>query len=811
LFRLRLTALVPLLFLPAVALANAGSTFLWASIAHLMLGNLLIGVVEGLVLRFAFQARWRAIPILILANYVSAWAGLLVLSEAGPWIGDLVMGAEPLYHVVRGTVATVAVAFALTVALEWPFVAWAFPPGARGWRKALPASLAVQAVSYAALIPYYAAFSSQPWTADPAVLAGPSVPAGSVYYQGLDGEPRIVRLDGTGDRALAPGEARKPTLERAPENARPGPEGEWVADSDDGFVNLRWVVQTPAPEPDGQPMYRVVRGVRLGIESPALQWGSRDATLLPGELAVATLGKQVVLVDLPTARVALLAQGKNPAVALDLPADATPPQVDARPAPADPGMMLTAEEIGALEARLMTEVARNRRTSCPRPVLRGPALPGRADEDVIALLTPSGELAACLDAVAARDDEVQKSLLDPTNANLLTDRAVLEQACRVLPDALSRAVRHVDACSPYLGGRHGPPSAARIRVLGHAVALLIRAAHEDGNPGRSVDLALDFARLSQDLARGEGASAEVAMTVVPATHQVVAYALGTVMNDPALPRPLLERVAREADELLGTEPPLFHLVAGQRLDLVLRSLLPVIRGPGWTPPGGFGADDEPGGQRADRARSAGDRDPAANAAMSWLALDMHQPVLAAACPAGANAAECRRGLLEAAARDVPDPLGILAGMVRTAAGAPGTSAPDAVRHEALRNVVRSLAPISAAAIARTPPRVALRSFALAALRLHAHIGLQARHPRDCPSPDALASPEWADRVRDPGSGLPMRIRETAPGWLEVRTAEVVDERWEEQGLFVYPLGCGGWVPDAPGAASGADAGRQEPR
>lgn len=47
---------------PSRAPANAGTPLMWASFFHLVLGNALIGVLEGLVLSWVFQcSKWKSI------------------------------------------------------------------------------------------------------------------------------------------------------------------------------------------------------------------------------------------------------------------------------------------------------------------------------------------------------------------------------------------------------------------------------------------------------------------------------------------------------------------------------------------------------------------------------------------------------------------------------------------------------------------------------------------------------------------------------------------------------------------------------
>ena len=60
--------------IPSVVHANAGTPLMWAGMFHLIFGNLLIGIFEGILLAKIFHlSKLKCIGLLILANYFSAW------------------------------------------------------------------------------------------------------------------------------------------------------------------------------------------------------------------------------------------------------------------------------------------------------------------------------------------------------------------------------------------------------------------------------------------------------------------------------------------------------------------------------------------------------------------------------------------------------------------------------------------------------------------------------------------------------------------------------------------------------------------
>lgn len=104
-----------------------GTPLMWATAFYLLIGNALIGVVEGaIIVRYFQTAVRRTVALAILANYLSCLAGLFAMA--------LVSGAEvapgSLWAGLWAFLAAVALAFAVTVVLEWPFALLALPPRA---------------------------------------------------------------------------------------------------------------------------------------------------------------------------------------------------------------------------------------------------------------------------------------------------------------------------------------------------------------------------------------------------------------------------------------------------------------------------------------------------------------------------------------------------------------------------------------------------------------------------------------------------------------------------------------------------------
>jgi len=146
-----LLVLIGVVAFPRYAWADAGTPLMWARMLHLVFGNALIGLGEGLLLGWLFSVpKRKSVPVMILGNYASAWIGGLIISDA-------IVRALPmdLTNAWRWFWIMVVVSYCMTLILEWPFVAWCLR-GTQDWlRRSLWASLLVQSASYVLLFGWY--------------------------------------------------------------------------------------------------------------------------------------------------------------------------------------------------------------------------------------------------------------------------------------------------------------------------------------------------------------------------------------------------------------------------------------------------------------------------------------------------------------------------------------------------------------------------------------------------------------------------------------------------------------------------------
>jgi hypothetical protein len=351
-----------LAFLPAVAYANAGTPLMWATILHLVFGNALIGVGEGLLLARLFRVpRGRSVLWLIAANYVSAWLGGVVLLQAV--VGRVNLTIENIQPWFWGFVV---VAFLITLVIEYPFFWLALRAAPRAMRRAVKATVMVNIASYAVLFGWYWMASRVGMMTQLTVVpvAEMHAPEGySLYYLSKTGTEVIqARLDGAlartlktvvavdiNDRLFArenvrmsydlwihfdPDDRKKARDElvvadfsmRAPIDGRqasdPAAEvyGTWstfgevpkITDEGDwryrtGFWGVEGIVGSSE---------RLNARFRYALETPFASWRVRNGTHLDGDYVVFQLGEdQVCILQPQTRKIALVARGHGPLVA----------------------------------------------------------------------------------------------------------------------------------------------------------------------------------------------------------------------------------------------------------------------------------------------------------------------------------------------------------------------------------------------------------------------------------------------------------------------------------------------------------------
>lgn len=266
--------------LPALVFANAGTPLMWFQGFHLFVGNLVIGILEGLLISRIFKSPgWKAVGCMIGANYFSMVVGLFLVTKASRFLLWCAPANAMLYWIPFFVVLLALGAYLLTVLLEWPFCRWALGPDRRTWRRALRASLLAQTASYLLLVPFYIVPSSASFFTRTKLVHSLDFAKDKkavIYYLGeSDGDLYRIRLDGRPAEKIMPLAAHGPNdrlFTRRGENGRGWDlwwfvdHPEWyLADHPAGRFEYKKLIDNFAPAAAVDP---VTRPARSGRETP---------------------------------------------------------------------------------------------------------------------------------------------------------------------------------------------------------------------------------------------------------------------------------------------------------------------------------------------------------------------------------------------------------------------------------------------------------------------------------------------------------------------------------------------------------------
>jgi hypothetical protein len=298
-----LLAVFLLLAMPAIAQANTGTVFMWATFLHLLVGNLLLGIMEGCFLAKVFKVpKGKSIGLFILANYYSAWLGACILPTISNDFPLTLTNAWIFLWFM------VFVAYILTLILELPFAIFIFIGHVSWFRKAVHATLLVQTVSYVLLFGWYfmASGTSLYTKTDIVPVSSMHLPKDVVVYftSAEDGQVYSGALDkrvwqGSSYPDLHDEEGTR--LGKVPQL------GSAEASSWEFFVNF-WAEMglRGTNKKSG-------KRVRIALKTPFVSWYISEAVHLPGDKVLFQLShNQICLYDPEEQEIALLALGNSP-------------------------------------------------------------------------------------------------------------------------------------------------------------------------------------------------------------------------------------------------------------------------------------------------------------------------------------------------------------------------------------------------------------------------------------------------------------------------------------------------------------------
>lgn len=335
----------------APAFADVGTPLMLFDFFHLVVGNILIGVLEGFLISGLFRFRFsRAVCFMVLANFVSMVCGKAALGLLAHVSSDLLLGDKPLHNVGKFVAGLAALSYFFSILIEWPFCIGALSPRKTKIGDGFKASFWAQSLSYLVLVPLYLHFTfviprpeidrSLGITSDERVL---------IYYLSPEGNAVCrIRPDGSENQQVAVLERDKERvlLGVQPDTgeetwslyARNGPpsgelevpledlrieKGSYWEDSflshasvltacgeSDWEISTSWGLEGYKPEAREE--------LLVLYEYPFLPgWMSRFPTLLDGEQVVYQLGPQIVLYDISEKKIRVITKGRSPVVVLE--------------------------------------------------------------------------------------------------------------------------------------------------------------------------------------------------------------------------------------------------------------------------------------------------------------------------------------------------------------------------------------------------------------------------------------------------------------------------------------------------------------
>jgi hypothetical protein len=336
---------------------------MWVGFFHLTVGNAIIGIGEGVLIGRLFRGNYgKTVFAMIAANYLSMFIAVVLLDWRGTPMSQHLTGVT-FENVGRVLLVATLLCILGSAVFEWPFCWLGLHGAPRRFRNSFLAVVVAQLASYAVLIPWYASagsFSALTGVerTDPAEFAKDA--ASMVYFvDAATGDLCRVRANGAGRETVVEADFDDPLLRlyavptddrrdvqvwarwgRRTDEAHVftlpievalrndvrlfGSEGETI---DDWGWSSKAIDQRPMEERpwrirfghwagEGLSAEHVESGetVRIALETPFLNWRSRRATVLPCGQVIYQLGDQVVLLDLDTRRLGVLAYGRGPLV-----------------------------------------------------------------------------------------------------------------------------------------------------------------------------------------------------------------------------------------------------------------------------------------------------------------------------------------------------------------------------------------------------------------------------------------------------------------------------------------------------------------
>jgi hypothetical protein len=338
-------------------LANAGTPLMWATGLHLVVGNLLIGIGEGLLTGLIFRVKIiKAIGLMILANYFSSWSAYMILAFMRPYLDETIT----IYTIQHAIWLAYGFAFIYTLFTEWPFLFFLLRQKKHKLILSIVATVLIQTVSYAMLAYWYWGNSYNSLFQNAQIVHSSDFinsKKATVYFIGQDKNIYQIDLDGLQtEKIYEP--VKKQNLMKLYLKINPDSGNadlcvsllkdiysEWedvvyivkkdiVTSKQLETVSLYervndWSAKATDWRPQNQRQWDIQEGfwaaeglrfwntqtqenIYIALETPFVKWLVRNATVLPGDEVVFQFGNQVCIYSFPTQKLTLISMGTSP-------------------------------------------------------------------------------------------------------------------------------------------------------------------------------------------------------------------------------------------------------------------------------------------------------------------------------------------------------------------------------------------------------------------------------------------------------------------------------------------------------------------
>jgi len=306
----KLLWILMLLFFPSMVYANVGTPLMWAQNFHLLIGNAVIGIIEGLLVVAIFKRPKKHSTIFfILLNYFSMLIGVAIIAFVDSY------GFEKTVITIENAKIFMFVSFIyfylITLFVEFPFILGFFWKEKDRFRKGIKATLIVNTVSYMLLFPLYWLASSATLINELEVVSTSEIDLPDnydIYYISDNGKDFIKSdLDGKNKEIV-----RKDIADLASEkdfNKSFFEVGELNKNGTWEYRTGTWAVEGIKGKNNNGESFR------YAVETPFISWHIKNGTHIEKDLLIFQLGSdQIVALRHDKKQISLVAKGSRPVV-----------------------------------------------------------------------------------------------------------------------------------------------------------------------------------------------------------------------------------------------------------------------------------------------------------------------------------------------------------------------------------------------------------------------------------------------------------------------------------------------------------------